>query len=129
MDLEALESEDERAARRNTPGREALGAVAFVRRNLEFSGLADGHAEAAHVPAFDDLTDAGLKVKGFCPSSLVDQNFFPVSLTTPVAWTVAVAPWPMPPPVPAFTVRRIVPWQPGTASIAFGRSFALEQHE
>ena len=56
LDLEALEREEEGAARRNTPSREPLGAVALVRRNLEQSHLADLHAEAALVPASNHAT-------------------------------------------------------------------------
>ena len=64
LDLEALEREVERSARRDAPGREAGRAVAPLVRRNQLPRLADLHAEAALVPALDDAADAGLVREG-----------------------------------------------------------------
>merc|ERR1719160_500699 len=64
LDLEALEREVQRSARRDAPGGEARRAVALVRRDDQLARLADLHAEAALVPALDDAADAGLVREG-----------------------------------------------------------------
>ena len=52
-----------------------------------------------------DRERVNVQVNGCCPGSLVDQNFLPVSLTTPVACTVAVQPFSMIcVPIPALMV-------------------------
>mmetsp|Transcript_12353 Transcript_12353/g.28938 ORF Transcript_12353/g.28938 Transcript_12353/m.28938 type:complete len:350 (+) Transcript_12353:109-1158(+) len=60
LDLEALEREEEGAARWDAPGREPVGTVALVRRDLEQPHLADLHAEASLVPASNHATDTSL---------------------------------------------------------------------
>ena len=54
----------------NFPFRETIGAVAFVRRDAELSHLADFHAEAALVPASDDLANARLVAERLLASVL-----------------------------------------------------------
>mmetsp|Transcript_62967 Transcript_62967/g.172616 ORF Transcript_62967/g.172616 Transcript_62967/m.172616 type:complete len:289 (-) Transcript_62967:389-1255(-) len=60
LDLEALEREEEGAARWDAPGREPVGTVALVRRDLKQPHLADLHAEASLVPASNHATDTSL---------------------------------------------------------------------
>ena len=57
-------------------------------------------------------------VKGSWPGSFVLQNFWPDSLTTPVAWTVAVEPFVISLPEPGVIVRIVVPLQPGAGVIS-----------
>ena len=54
-DAEALESELERATRRDTPCGESPGAVPLFARDLQLALLAELHAEAAHIPTSDHL--------------------------------------------------------------------------
>ena len=46
-------------------------------------------------------------MNGDWPSSLVDQNFLPVSLTMPVAWTVTVLPFDTTSPAPSLSTCRM----------------------
>ena len=55
-----LESEIERPTRGNAPRGESALAVALRRGDDELALLADGHAEAALVPALDHAADARL---------------------------------------------------------------------
>merc|ERR1719277_2738830 len=64
LDLQALEREIQRAARRDAPGREAPLAVALVRRDQELALLPHLHPEAALVPVGDDLAYSGLVREG-----------------------------------------------------------------
>ena len=96
---EQADARGERAHRAHLPGREATGTVAFVGGDHELARLANLHAKATLVPAFDDATDASLcvrskvvrwawggaaghatrehlrYVKGDCPGSFVHQNW------------------------------------------------------
>jgi len=67
LHCKALERELKGTIRRDAPGRKTAGAVALVSRDGELALLADFHAQAALVPAFDHAADAGLVGKGCLP--------------------------------------------------------------
>eukprot|EP00306_Pavlova_sp_CCMP459_P022754 CAMPEP_0185540952 /NCGR_PEP_ID=MMETSP1381-20130426/1664_1 /TAXON_ID=298111 /ORGANISM="Pavlova sp., Strain CCMP459" /LENGTH=205 /DNA_ID=CAMNT_0028152847 /DNA_START=319 /DNA_END=934 /DNA_ORIENTATION=+ len=106
--LKALKSELERATRRDSPRREARGAVPLVGRDDELPVLTHLHAEASLVPTSDHLTNASLVGEGLLPGVVGDQNFLPVSLTTPVACTVARSPLSIWGPSPGFLISNVV---------------------
>ena len=58
LDRQAFERELQRSIRRDAPSREALRTVTLFPRDGELTLLAHGHAEAALVPAGDNLPDA-----------------------------------------------------------------------
>ena len=58
LDRQAFERELQRGIRRDAPSREALRTVTLFPRDGELTLLANGHAEAALVPAGDNLPDA-----------------------------------------------------------------------
>ena len=64
LDRQAFESELQRGIRRDAPSREALRTVALFPWDGELALLANGHAEAALVPAGDNLPDAILAREG-----------------------------------------------------------------
>merc|ERR1719401_1535065 len=54
VDLEHLDLEVERAARRDAPRREALRPVALLSRDIQLANFPEAHAVASLGPAFDD---------------------------------------------------------------------------
>merc|ERR550537_1943840 len=64
LDLQASDRETEGRIWRDTPGREALRAVAFVTRDQNLPLLVDLHAKHPLIPTYDDLSNSGLVLEG-----------------------------------------------------------------
>ena len=64
LDLENFDFKEEVTIWWDSPGREAVGTVAFRCRDAELSGLTNFGSEKAHVPAFDNASDSCLVLEG-----------------------------------------------------------------